>query len=342
MDFENNEKKQEETSQDGVQKEFRPGRSPRPRIHTGQRPAYERPNYRSNNDEGGFRPEGFGAGLQSSTPQQHGGYRPRNNYNAQQGEYGQQRQGGYGQRSQGGYGQQRQGGYGQRPQGGGYGQQRQGGYGQRPQGGGYGQQRQGGYGQRPQGGGYGQQRQGGYGQRPQQGGYGKPYGGGGFKKAPRQRTADYDPNAKYSMKKRIEYKEVNFDPNEPLRLNKFLANAGICSRREADEFIQAGVVTVNGEVVTELGTKVLRTDEVKFHDQPVSIEKKVYVLLNKPKDYVTTSDDPQQRKTVMDLVKNACPERIYPVGRLDRNTTGVLLLTNDGEFSFFNKSGLLK
>ena len=283
MDFENNEKKQEETSQDGVQKEFRPGRSPRPRIHTGQRPAYERPNYRSNNDEGGFRPEGFGAGLQSSTPQQHGGYRPRNNYNAQQGEYGQQRQGGYG--------------------------------------------------QRPQGGGYGQQRQGGYGQRPQQGGYGKPYGGGGFKKAPRQRTADYDPNAKYSMKKRIEYKEVNFDPNEPLRLNKFLANAGICSRREADEFIQAGVVTVNGEVVTELGTKVLRTDEVKFHDQPVTIEKKVYVLLNKPKDYVTTSDDPQQRKTVMDLVKNACPERIYPVGRLDRNTTGVLLLTNDGDLA---------
>ena len=210
---------------------------------------------------------------------------------------------------EGGYGQQRQGGYGQRPQGG-YGQQRQSGYGQRPQGG-YGQQRQGGYSQRPQSG-YGQQRQGGYGQRPQ-GGYGQ--------------------HAKYSLKKRIEYKEINYDPNEPLRLNKFLANAGICSRREADEFIQAGVVTVNGEVVTELGTKILRTDEVKFHDQPVKIEKKVYVLLNKPKDYVTTSDDPQQRKTVMDLVKNACPERIYPVGRLDRNTTGVLLLTNDGDLA---------
>ena len=331
MDFENNEKKQEETSQDGFQKEFRPGRSPRPRIHTGQRPAYERPNYRSNNDEGGFRPEGFGAGLQSSSaPQQHGGYRPRNNYNTG-GNYGQRPQqgGGYGQRPQGG-------GYGQRPQGGGYGQRPQGGgYGQRPQGGGYGQRPQGGgYGQRPQGGGYGQRPQGGgYGQRPQQGGYGKPYGAAPYKKAPRQRTADYDPNAKYSMKKRIEYKEVNIDPNEPLRLNKFLANAGICSRREADEFIQAGVVTVNGEVVTELGTKVLRTDEVKFHDQPVVIEKKVYVLLNKPKDYVTTSDDPQQRKTVMDLVKNACPERIYPVGRLDRNTTGVLLLTNDGDLA---------
>ena len=117
------------------------------------------------------------------------------------------------------------------------------------------------------------------------------------------------------MKKRIEYKDEHIDPNEPIRLNKFLANAGVCSRREADEFIQAGVVTVNGTVVTELGTKVMRTDEVKFHDQPVSLEKKVYVLLNKPKDYVTTSDDPQQRKTVMDLVKDVCPERIYPPSR---------------------------
>ena len=135
------------------------------------------------------------------------------------------------------------------------------------------------------------------------------------------------------MKKRIEYKETHIDPNEPVRLNKFLANAGVCSRREADDFIQAGVVTVNGEVVKELGTKVMRTDTVKFHDQPVTMEKKVYVLLNKPKDTVTTSDDPQNRKTVMELVKDACPERIYPVGRLDRNTTGVLLLTNDGELA---------
>ena len=342
MDFENEKKQEEfqgsekEGSREGYQKEYRPvGRSPRPRIHTAQRPTSDndRTGYgkRNHDDEGGFRPEGFGAGLQS-TPAQHG-YRPRtNNYN--NGGYGQQRpsygqsrpqggyrprynqngdeQQGYGQRPQGGYGQQRSG-YGQRPQGG-YGQQRSG-YGQRPQGG-YGQQR-GGYGQRPQGG-YGQQR-GGYGQRPQ----------GGF----RPRTADYDPNAKYSLKKRIEYKEQNYDPNEPIRLNKFLANAGVCSRREADDFIQAGVVTVNGEVVTELGTKVLRTDTVRFHDEPVTIEKKVYVLLNKPKDYVTTNDDPQQRKTVMDLVKDACPERIYPVGRLDRNTTGVLLLTTDGDLA---------
>lgn len=170
-------------------------------------------------------------------------------------------------------------------------------------------QQQGGY--RQQGGGYGNNRQGGY----------------------RQRTADYNPNAKYSMKKQIEYKDVITDPNEPIRLNKYLANAGICSRREADEFITAGVVSVNGVVVTELGTKVHRNDEVKFHDQPVNIERKVYILLNKPKDCVTTSDDPQERKTVMDFVKNACKERIYPVGRLDRNTTGVLLLTNDGEMA---------
>ena len=160
-----------------------------------------------------------------------------------------------------------------------------------------------------------------------QGGYGRPQGGY------RPRTADYNPNAKYSMKKQIEYKEVLADPDEPIRLNKFLANAGICSRREADEFITAGVVSVNGEIVTELGTKVKRSDEVKFHDQPVSIERKVYVLLNKPKDCVTTSDDPQERKTVMDFVKGACKERIYPVGRLDRNTTGVLLLTNDGDLA---------
>ncbi len=118
-----------------------------------------------------------------------------------------------------------------------------------------------------------------------------------------------------------------------MRLNKYLANAGICSRREADQYIQAGVITVNGVVVTELGTKVLRTDEIKFHDQGVKMEKKVYVLLNKPKDYVTTTDDPQQRKTVLELVKGVCPERIYPVGRLDRNTTGVLLLTNDGDLA---------
>ena len=347
------------------------GRSQRPRIHT-QR-AYS--SDKSSNDEGGFRPEGFGAGLQSSNSgyqQRQGGYQPRQQggYQQRQGGYQprqqggyQQRQGGYQQRQQGGYQQRQQGGYRPRynqqqgddqqqngyksqqsdyqSQQGGYQPRQQGGYQPRQQGGyqprqqgGYGQQR-GGYGQ--QRGGYGQQR-GGYGQQrggygQQRGGYGQQRGGYGQQGGYRQRTADYDPNAKYSMKKRIEYKDEHLDPNEPIRLNKYLANAGVCSRREADEFIQAGVVTVNGNVVTELGTKVVRTDEVKFHDQPVTLEKKVYVLLNKPKDYVTTSDDPQQRKTVMDLVKNVCPERIYPVGRLDRNTTGVLLLTNDGDLA---------
>ena len=166
--------------------------------------------------------------------------------------------------------------------------------------------------------------------RPRTGGYNQ---GGGYNRPYRPPTADYNPNAKYSLKKQIEYKDILTDPNEPIRLNKFLANAGICSRREADEFITAGVVSVNGEVVTELGTKIKRTDEVKFHDEPVSIERKTYILLNKPKDCVTTSDDPQERKTVMDFVKGACKERIYPVGRLDRNTTGVLLLTNDGDLA---------
>ncbi len=195
--------------------------------------------------------------------------------------------------------------------------------------------RHGGYGQSR--GGYNQERPA-YGQNrgAQRGGYNNRQGNyknerqGGYK---RQHTADYDPNAKYSMKKRIEYREYIEDPNAPIRLNKFLANAGVCSRREADDFIQAGVVRVNGEIATELGTKVQRTDTVHFHDQLISIEKKVYVLLNKPKDYVTTSDDPQQRKTVMELVKDCCRERIYPVGRLDRNTTGVLLFTNDGDLA---------
>mgnify|MGYP000819110582 CR=1 FL=1 len=246
-----------ESQGNSEQKDYRSSRPQRPRIHSQRAYSSDRSNQ---GGEGGFRPEGFGAGLQGAQGGQYqGGYRPRNNY-----------QGGYQQRQQGGYQQRQQGGYQQR------------------------------------------------------GGYGQPR---------RQHTPGYNPNAKYSLKKRIEYKEENIDPNEPIRLNKYLANAGVCSRREADEYIQAGAVLVNGTVVTELGTKVLRSDEVKFRDQPVTMEKKVYVLLNKPKDYVTTSDDPQQRKTVMDLVKNACEERIYPVGRLDRNTTGVLLLTNDGDLA---------
>ena len=322
----------------GYQKSYRSvGRPQRPRISS-HRPSYSS-DRSSNSSEGGFRPEGFGAGLQSSSSSE----RPqRSSYGSSRGGYGRPQQGGYnsnrggssyGNNRGGGYGRPQQGGYNSRPQQGGYNSrprynnnnaegddqhQSTGGYQPRQQGG-YGRQQGGGYGNNSRGGGYGNNRGGGYNNNR----------GGGF----RQHTPGYDPNAKYSMKKRIEYKEENIDPTEPLRLNKFLANAGVCSRREADEFIQAGLVTVNGEVVTELGTKILRTDEVKFHDAPVTLEKKVYVLLNKPKDYVTTSDDPQQRKTVMDLVKDVCPERIYPVGRLDRNTTGVLLLTNDGDLA---------
>ncbi len=334
-----------------------PGRSPRPRFRTQPGDGnYNRQSYnRRPAGEGAFRPEGFGSGLQNTddaAPRQYrprynneGGYRPNGGYNqSRQGGYqprgnynngGARPNGGYrpnynaaqnGEGSYNAYNGDRQGGYaprqdGYQPRQDGY-QPRQDGY--QPRQGGYNQNRQGGY--QSRGGGYGNNRQGGYGNgrgnynNKRQGGY-------------RQRTADYDPSAKYSLKKRIIYKEEHYDPSEPVRLNKFLANAGVCSRREADEFIQAGVVSVNGVIVTELGTKVMRTDEIKFHDQPVTPEKKVYVLLNKPKDYVTTSDDPQQRKTVMDLVKDACNERIYPVGRLDRNTTGVLLLTNDGDLA---------
>ncbi|GAB6011893.1 pseudouridine synthase [Viscerimonas tarda] len=161
-------------------------------------------------------------------------------------------------------------------------------------------------------------------------------GGGGNRRFSSDNNGNNDNRKTFSKKKTlvrtVKYKE-NIDPNTPLRLNKYLANAGVCSRREADNYITAGVVKVNGVVVSELGAKVTRGDSVTFHDQPVRLESKIYVLLNKPKNYVTTSDDPQNRNTVMDLVKNACAERIYPVGRLDRNTTGVLLFTNDGDLA---------
>jgi 23S rRNA pseudouridine2605 synthase len=118
--------------------------------------------------------------------------------------------------------------------------------------------------------------------------------------------------------------------NELVRLNKYIATSGICSRREADQLITAGLISVNGKTVTLLGTKVKPSDDVRYNKQRLQNERKVYLLLNKPKDYVTTTDDPKERKTVMLLIRNACSERIYPVGRLDRNTTGVLLFTNDG------------
>ncbi len=217
------------------------------------------------------------------------------------------------------------GGYRQQPQ-----QFQQGADGEMKTGDAYGQQgndgqsrynRQGGYNQNRQGG-YNQNRPGGYNQnrlnnRNQQ----------GYRKQQK-------PNLRFTPRpKQIEYVLNDIDPNELIRLNKYMANAGLCSRREADEYIQAGKVSVNGTVVTELGTKISRSDVVECDGKVVTPEKKCYVLLNKPKDCVTTSDDPNGRTTVLDIVKNACQERIYPVGRLDRNTTGVLLLTNDGDLA---------
>ena len=298
---------------------------------------------------------------------QRGGYQQRGNYNNRynnyenndnqqdQGENGYQPRGGYNQR--GGYNNQR-GGYNN--QRGGYNQQR-GGYQQRNnQGGGYNNQRGGYNNQRGnnQGGGYNNQgnsynQRGGYQQRGnnqggynnqrgnynnQRGGYNNNQRGGYNKNAGPHRNHNQQGGRPQQMRftprpKRIEYELPEVDPNEPIRLNKFMANAGVCSRREADELIQKGEVKVNGVPVTELGTKITRNDVVEYNDKVVTLESKCYILLNKPKDCVTTSDDPNGRTTVMDLIKGACSERVYPVGRLDRNTTGVLLLTNDGDLA---------
>ena len=223
-----------------------------------------------------------------------GGYRQNNGgYRQNNGGYRQNNAGGYRQNNNGGY-RQNNGGYRQN-------NNNNGGY----------RQNNGGYRQNGGGGGY---QQGGFNRRPQQQ---RPRPGKSFTPRP----------------KRIEYEMPIPDPNEQVRLNKFMANAGICSRREADEFIQQGLVKVNGTVVTELGSKISPVDVVEFKDEVVTLQSKCYILLNKPKDCVTTSDDPNGRTTVMDLVKGACNERIYPVGRLDRNTTGVLLLTNDGDLA---------
>ncbi len=313
------------TSNDRVDGTERPGH--RPRI---QRQPYGSQSDRENQRRGYGNNREYYSRREGGYQPREGGYQRRDGgYQRRDGGY-QPREGGY-QRRDGGY-QSREGGYSRRdggyqPREGGY-QHRDGGYQSRE--GGY-QRREGGY--QPREGGY-QRREGGYQSREGYGRQGFRFGYGQQRRPFRPLPDGHDPNAtRQNPKQRVEYKELSYDPNEPIRLNKFLSNAGVCSRRDADNFIKAGVVSVNGTVVTELGTKVLRSDEVRFHDQTVKPEKKVYVLLNKPKDCVTTSDDPQNRKTVMELVKDACRERIYPVGRLDRNTTGVLLLTNDGELS---------
>jgi 23S rRNA pseudouridine2605 synthase len=155
----------------------------------------------------------------------------------------------------------------------------------------------------------------------------------------RERPRKYSPDSALRTRRsavldtdRIRAKQVK-KKDELVRLNKFIANSGICSRREADEYIVAGLVSVNGQVITELGTKVRKDDDVRFNQERLKGENKAYVLLNKPKDYITTTDDPHAKKTVMELIDGACKERVYPVGRLDRNSTGVLLFTNDGDLA---------
>ena len=181
-----------------------------------------------------------------------------------------------------------------------------------------------------------------YGEKPRKSGYGKPSFGTkpGARKPYQKRTeADAGMSAMLSRKPQVSGSKYSDDDTvktpikEVVRLNKYIANSGVCSRREADTLIQSGVVTVNGEVVTELGTKVnVLTDDVRFNGQRLKGEEKVYIVMNKPKGYVTTASDPHAEKTVMDILKG-CPTRVFPVGRLDKNTTGVLMFTNDGEMA---------
>ena len=177
-----------------------------------------------------------------------------------------------------------------------------------------------------------------FGDRPRKSGYGKPSFGGSAKPYTKRNKAEEGMSAMLSRKPQVNgrYSDDDTAPTEiqeVVRLNKFIANSGVCSRREADTLIQSGVVTVNGEVVTELGTKVnVLTDDVRFNGQRLKGEEKVYIVMNKPKGYVTTASDPHAEKTVMELLKG-CPTRVFPVGRLDKNTTGVLMFTNDGEMA---------
>lgn len=323
-----------EGNEDG---EYRPKRPYQPRPQGGYNNGYQQ---RNNYNNGGYqqRPGAYqprpyqprpqrpdfenneGHTAENGEEQQRPAYQPRPYQPRPQNGYGNNRQGAYNNHQQGGYQQRQNGGYnnrqGQPRQQGGY-NNRQGGYNNNRQNG-YNNNRQGGYNNRPNG--YGNNRQGGYNNR-QQGGYQQQ---GGFP----ARGKSFTPRPKP-----VEYEMPIPDPNEQIRLNKYMSNAGICSRREADEFIQQGLVKVNGVIVTELGTKISHSDVVEYDEKVVTMERKCYILLNKPKDCVTTSDDPNGRLTVMDLVKGACNERIYPVGRLDRNTTGVLLLTNDGDLA---------
>ncbi|MBD5232866.1 MAG: rRNA pseudouridine synthase [Bacteroidales bacterium] len=299
------------------------------------RPYQQRPNNYGNRQGGynnnyqrPYQPRNYNAPIPASDGEKTEGTQQEGQNNGYQRPYQPRQQRPY--NNNGGYNNNRQ----QRPynnNGGGYNNNRQ----QRPynnNGGGYNNNRQ----QRPynnNGGGYNNNRQ----QRPynnNNGGYNNRQQGG-YNNRNRQQNDGFAPRGKSFVPrpKRIEYEMPEINPDEQIRLNKYMSNAGLCSRREADEFIQQGLVKVNGQVVTELGTKITHNDVVEYDEKVVTLQSKCYILLNKPKDCVTTSDDPNGRLTVMDLVKGACPERIYPVGRLDRNTTGVLLLTNDGDLA---------
>ncbi len=310
---------------------------------------YEKVNYPNDDRQPGDRPQTRAYGDRQQGYQQRpygyqqrqGGYNRGNNYNNHYDRAGYHQQGyqqhtpstdaegekteqaadsTYQPTAEGGY-QPRQNGY--QPRQNGY-QPRQNGY----------NNRQGGYNNMNRQGGYNNMnRQGVYNNMNRQGGYNNMNRQGGYNNR-NQNFRKQQNNMKFTPRpKQVDYVLEDIDPSEQIRLNKYMANAGICSRREADEYITQGLVKVNGEVVTELGTKITRNDVVEYDEKVVTPERKCYVLLNKPKDCVTTSDDPNGRLTVLDLVKNACQERIYPVGRLDRNTTGVLLLTNDGDLA---------
>ena len=296
------------------------------------RPYQQRPNNYGNRQGGynnnyqrPYQPRNYNAPIPASDGEKTEGTQQEGQNNGYQRPYQPRQQRPY--NNNGGYNNNRQ----QRPynNNGGYNNNRQ----QRPynNNGGYNNNRQ----QRPynnNGGGYNNNRQ----QRPynNNGGYNNRQQGG-YNNRNRQQNDGFAPRGKSFVPrpKRIEYEMPEINPDEQIRLNKYMSNAGLCSRREADEFIQQGLVKVNGQVVTELGTKITHNDVVEYDEKVVTLQSKCYILLNKPKDCVTTSDDPNGRLTVMDLVKGACPERIYPVGRLDRNTTGVLLLTNDGDLA---------
>lgn len=274
----------------------------------------------------------------------------RQGYGGNRGNYGEGRQG-YGGRSnfsdsRQGYGQQRRGGYGNNPEGGrrygegrpGYGEHRPS-YGEgRPS---YGENRPS-YGDRRSA--YGEGRHSFGESRPS---YGQPKrpAKAPVKKSTRKNEAHFTQADEAGIKQMLSRKPMVDNPaysdndtaptpiKEEIRLNKFIANSGVCSRREADTMIQAGVVTVNGEVVTELGTKInVLKDEVRFNGEKLKGEEKVYIVMNKPKGFVTSASDPHAEKTVMDLLKG-CSIRVFPVGRLDKNTTGVLMFTNDGEIA---------